>query len=71
MSFLNSIKSSCSLYSSFVSSSSSKLDVEQSSSSAEEVSILPKPDSLIFPDWQILLLLFENLITVLDSDKKV
>jgi hypothetical protein len=45
--------------------------VEQSSSSAEEVSILPKPDSLIFPDWQILLLLFENLITVLDSDKKV
>jgi hypothetical protein len=45
--------------------------MEQSSSSAKEVFILPKPDSLIFPDWQILLLLFENLIALLDSNKKV
>jgi hypothetical protein len=49
MSFLNTTKSSCLSYSSYVSSSSSELDVEQSSSSAKEVSILPKPDS---PVWE-------------------
>jgi hypothetical protein len=50
MSFLNSTKSSYSSYSSSISSSLSELDVEQSSSSAKEVSIMPKLDS---PVWEI------------------
>jgi hypothetical protein len=28
-----------------------ELDIEQSSSSTNLASILPKPDHLIFPDW--------------------
>jgi hypothetical protein len=50
MSFLNSTKSSCSSYSSYVSSSTSELDVEQSSSSAKTFSVLPKSDTSV---WQI------------------
>jgi hypothetical protein len=48
MSFLNSTKSSCSSYSSYV-SSTSELDVEQSSSSDKAFSVLPKPDP---PVWE-------------------
>jgi hypothetical protein len=52
MSFLSSTKSSCSSYSSFVSSSSStsKLDVEQSSSSDKIFCVLPKLNPLV---WEI------------------
>jgi hypothetical protein len=52
MSFLNSTKSSCSSYSSSVSSSSltSEFDVEQSSSSDKTFSVLPKLDP---PVWEI------------------
>jgi hypothetical protein len=30
-----------------------------------------KPDNPVFTDWQILLILFENLIVLLDSSKSV
>jgi hypothetical protein len=51
MSFLNSTKSSCPSYSSSV-SSSSELDVEESSSLAKEVSIMSKLDSMVWETGQ-------------------
>jgi hypothetical protein len=48
MSLLNFTRSSCSSYLLSVLSLSSELDVEQSSSSAKDVSILPKQDSPVY-----------------------
>jgi hypothetical protein len=79
MGFLNSTKSSCSSYSSSVSSSSMlELDVDQSSSSAKIFSVLSKPDTPVqktgpsnFLRLQNSVLLFEHMIALLDLDQNV